>query len=85
MDQTTCNKSYFCSTDQRITINKMNHLSHLLAWINLKKDVFELWILNGTVAAISLSEFQTLMSIGLIVLTGAYTIYKWRKDIKNKK
>jgi hypothetical protein len=60
-------------------------MSQLLIWIQLKKDLIEIWLLNITVAAISLTNLQALASIGLILLTAAYTMYKWSNDIKDRK
>ncbi len=60
-------------------------MSLFLNWILLKRDLLEIWLLNGTVAFISLGDIQSMFSIALIALTGAYTIYKWRRDVKTKK
>ena len=60
-------------------------MSQILAYIYLKRDMVELWIINGVVAAINLTSIQTMSSIALILLTAGYTAWKWRKEYLEKK
>lgn len=57
-------------------------MTELIHWFHLKRNLIEIWLLNGAVALMTLTDIQTMLSIGLVCLTGAYTIWKWRRDIK---
>lgn len=58
---------------------------NILTWIQLKRDFLEIWLLNGTVAFVSLTNIQAMASLALIGLTMCYTAWKWANEIKEKK
>lgn len=60
-------------------------LLNMLTWIQIKKDLLEIWLLNGTVAFITLTNIQTIASIMLIGLTAGYTAWKWAKEYNEQK
>lgn len=55
---------------------------NILSWIQLKKDLLEIWLLNGTVATLILTNLPTaIVSISGLITIG-YTIWKWRKEYR---
>lgn len=46
-------------------------------------DTLKVLVPNSTViAVINLADFKTIAELGLIGLSAAYTIWRWRRDLK---
>ena len=60
-------------------------MTQLITWCNFHRSTIELWIVNGVAASLNLSNIQTILSIGLLILTFGYTAWKFRYEYKRSK